>query len=65
MGVSCPIPNSFACDRVGVAVWLREPALSVDAAIAGREVQLMIPSGVGQSRKVNGECSPVSFSPRV
>jgi hypothetical protein len=40
MGVSCPIANSFACDRVGLAVWLREPAERVDAAIAGREVEL-------------------------
>jgi hypothetical protein len=40
MGVSCPTPNSFACDRVGLAVWLREPALRVDAAIAGRELAL-------------------------
>ena len=40
MGVSCRTANSFACDRVGLAVWLRDPAASVDAAIAGRELHL-------------------------
>jgi hypothetical protein len=40
MGVSCRIPNSFACDRVGLAVWLREPAARVDAAVAGRHFKL-------------------------
>jgi hypothetical protein len=40
MGVSCRVPNSFACDRVGLAVWLRQPAVRVDAAIAGRELEL-------------------------
>jgi hypothetical protein len=47
MGVSCPIANSFACDRVGLAVWLREPALSVDAAIAGMELELDDPEWSG------------------
>ena len=40
MGVSCRTSNSFACDRVGLAVWLREPAARVDAAIAGRDLEL-------------------------
>jgi hypothetical protein len=40
MGVSCRIPNSFECDRVGLAVWLRQPAKRVDASIAGRELEL-------------------------
>jgi hypothetical protein len=40
MGASCPTANHFACDRVGLAVWLRDPAVSVDAAIAGRELEL-------------------------
>ncbi len=33
MGVSCHIPSSIACDRVGLAVWLRRPAI-VTATIA-------------------------------
>jgi hypothetical protein len=53
LGVSCRIANSFACDRVGLAVWLREPAVRVDAAIAGREVALDDPEWSGQVE--NGE----------
>jgi hypothetical protein len=40
MGVSCRVPNEFGCDRVGLAVWLRRPAASVDASIAGRDLHL-------------------------
>ena len=35
LGVSCRVPNSIACDRVGLAVWLKRPAVSVTATIAG------------------------------
>jgi hypothetical protein len=40
MGVACPIPNSIACDRVGLAVWLRRPAVAVTASIGGRTLRL-------------------------
>lgn len=40
MGVSCSVPNSVACDRVGLAIWLRRPAYSVDASIAGAPFRL-------------------------
>jgi hypothetical protein len=33
MGVACPIPNSIACDRLGLAVWLTRRA-TVTATIA-------------------------------
>ena len=36
LGVACPVPNSIACDRVGLAVWLRTPARRVSATI-GRQ----------------------------
>ncbi len=36
LGVACPVPNSIACDRVGLAVWLRRPARRVVATI-GRQ----------------------------
>lgn len=36
LGVACPVPNSIACDRVGLAVWLRKPARRVSATI-GRQ----------------------------
>jgi hypothetical protein len=47
MGVSCQVSNSFACDRVGLAVWLREPATRVRAAIADREFELDDPGWSG------------------
>jgi hypothetical protein len=47
MGVACRTANSFACDRVGLAVWLHDPAVLVDAAIAGREVELDDPDWSG------------------
>lgn len=40
MGVRCPGPNSIACDRIGLAVWLKHPAYSVVASIAGARVSL-------------------------
>jgi hypothetical protein len=40
MGVSCPVANSIACDRVGLAVTLKRPADSVTATVAGRRVTL-------------------------
>ena len=40
MGVSCPVANSIACDRVGLAVWLKRPAVSVTATIAGAHLAL-------------------------
>lgn len=40
MGVSCATPNTIGCDRVGLAIWLKRPAISVDATIAGRPLKL-------------------------
>lgn len=40
MGVACATPNGIACDRVGLAIWLRRPATSVSATIAGRPLKL-------------------------
>lgn len=42
MGVSCRTPNYIGCDRVGLAVWLRQPA-TVTAAIAGAPLKLNAP----------------------
>src|SRR3954453_23491694 len=44
-------PNSFACDRVGLAVWLREPAVKVDAEIAGQRLQLDDPEWSGPAKE--------------
>jgi hypothetical protein len=43
MGVSCHLPNSIACDRVGLAVWLRHRAVAVSATIAGAPLKLNDP----------------------
>lgn len=40
MGVRCPAANSISCDRVGLAVWLRNPAVRVTATIAGQPLVL-------------------------
>ena len=52
MGVACHIPNSIACDRVGLSVWLRRPAI-VTARIAGAPLTLNDPtwSYVAHSRR--------------
>ena len=39
MGISCSLPNSVACDRVGLAVWLRQPAV-VTATVDGLALRL-------------------------
>lgn len=40
MGVHCAQANSVVCDRVGLAVWLRHPAVRVRATIAGQPLAL-------------------------
>lgn len=40
LGVDCLQANSVSCDRVGVAVELREPASRMSVIIAGRRVPL-------------------------
>jgi hypothetical protein len=43
MGISCRLPNSVACDRVGLAVWLRRPAV-VTATVDGLALRLNDPT---------------------
>jgi hypothetical protein len=40
LGVACHGAPSTACDRVGLAVWLRRPARSVEATVTGRHFRL-------------------------
>lgn len=40
MGVACPVPNSTACDRVGLALWFDERPVEVTATINGRHFAL-------------------------
>jgi hypothetical protein len=53
MGVACHVPNWIGCDRVGLAVWLRHPAIAVTATIAGAPLALNNPMWSGPSH--NGE----------
>ncbi len=39
-GVACGVPNSISCDRLGLEVWLRRPAASVQATVAGQAMVL-------------------------
>lgn len=43
MGIACRLPHWIACDRIGVAVWLRRPA-RVTAMIAGQRFTLDDPA---------------------
>ena len=43
MGVSCRKPNSVSCDRVGLAIWLKEPAERLVAEIEGHRLELESP----------------------
>jgi hypothetical protein len=40
MGVSCPVANSIACDRVGLAVSVKRPAELVTATVAGARLTM-------------------------
>jgi hypothetical protein len=58
MGVRCPQPNAISCDQIGLAVWLKRPAISVDATIAGQPVEL---DWFGEQRLLQGEGSRTAF----
>jgi hypothetical protein len=47
LGVRCRRANSIACDRVGLAVWLRAPARRLTAIIDGRTFTLRPPASRG------------------
>ena len=40
LGIACGGPNMTTCGRVGIAVWLRRPALRIDATVGGVSVRL-------------------------
>ena len=41
LGVDCPYTaNLTTCGRIGIAVWLKRPALSVDAELLGSRVRM-------------------------
>jgi hypothetical protein len=47
LGIRCHKANSIACDRVGLAVWLRAPARRLTATIDGRRFTLRPPAAPG------------------
>ena len=49
-GVRCPGPNSIACDRIGLAVWLVRPAIRLTATVAGKPIRMAIPSRFRKGR---------------
>jgi hypothetical protein len=50
LGVACPRPNRFACDRVGLAVSLRHASEAVTATVDGRRFPLADPRWSGARR---------------
>lgn len=58
MGVRCPQPNAISCDQIGLAIWLKRPAISVDAMIAGQPVKL---DWFGEQRLLQGEGPRTAF----
>ena len=62
LGVSCRLPNSIRCDRVGLAVWLRRPADAVRAAIAGRRFRLDDPESSAPPRMHAGFLRPAGLA---
>jgi|tagenome__1003787_1003787.scaffolds.fasta_scaffold20344131_2 hypothetical protein len=51
IGVSCRTPNSIACDRVGLAIWLRRPVARLTATINSRTVAMGLPCGSARYRE--------------
>lgn len=43
LGVACPTANSIACDRVGLAIWLKTSPLRLSATLDGHTVHLRRP----------------------
>ena len=56
MGVACHVPNWIGCDRVGLAVWLRRPAIAVSATIPARPSNSTIRLGAALRATGDGPC---------
>jgi hypothetical protein len=50
LGVACHIPNSVACERVGLAIWLGRPAVAVTATIGAHIFDLDMQGNGGVRR---------------
>jgi hypothetical protein len=70
MGVRCPGANSISCDRVGLAVWFKRPAVSVTATIAGEPLVLnhrdeFLWPGDQPHTSFDGSLQPAGIVPRL
>jgi hypothetical protein len=64
MGVACPEPNSTVCDRIGLALWLKEKPVEVIAIINDRRIYLALPRGHGNDSRgeyVEGYVQPAGL----
>ena len=61
LGVACPEANSLACDRVGLAVWLRRPGARVTATINGRPLRLHAGRRDGRAAWYRGYLQPAGL----
>ena len=61
LGVACPQANSIACDRVGLAVWLKHPAVRVVATIEGRPLRLHAGRPDGRGAWYRGYLQPAGL----
>src|SRR3954464_4142111 len=51
IGVSCRTPNSIACDRVGLAIWLRRPGARLPPTINSAPSAMGLPCGSARHRE--------------
>lgn len=70
MGVHCPVANSIACDRVGLAINLRQPARAVVAFIDGRQLKMnrfgdVIDSSTAPRKEFDGYLQPAGIESRM
>jgi hypothetical protein len=70
MGVRCAVPNSIACDRVGLAIWLKRPAYAVTASIDGRRLTMdrfgdRLISAVAPRTEFDGYLRPAGIMPNM
>jgi hypothetical protein len=70
MGVHCPNPNSIACDRVGLAINLKQPARAVVAFIDGRKLKMnrrgdVIDLSTAPRKEFDGYLQPAGIESRM
>lgn len=65
MGIACPTPDAWSCDRIGLFVRLKAPADAVAASLAGQRFALNdlepTPHFVGRQRNFEGYLEPAGL----